>query len=81
MKSNYVYLWYTQFRKLPASKGSDLLLCNDAEFDLGSIQTGRANVKSTVSLLYKIFDATRPVWMLRLTNTCSKTSALCFTPS
>ena len=37
----------------------------------GSIQTGRANVKSTASLLYKIFDATRPVRMLRLTNMCS----------
>ena len=28
---------------------------------LGSIQTGRASVKSTASLLYEIFDATRPV--------------------
>ena len=26
-------------------------------------------------------DATRPVWMLRLTNTCCKTSALCFAQS
>ena len=34
MKSDYVSLWYTQFRKLRASKGSDLLLCNDTEFDL-----------------------------------------------
>ena len=34
MKSDYVTLWYTQFRKLRASKGSDLLLCNDTEFDL-----------------------------------------------
>ena len=25
--------------------------------------------------------ASRPVWMLRLTKICSKTSALCFTPS
>ena len=48
MKSHYVSLWYTQFRKLRASKGSDLLLCNDMDFDLGSIQTGRANVKSIV---------------------------------
>ena len=46
----------------------------------GSIQTGRANVKTTASLLYKCFDATRPVCMLRLTNMCSKSSALCFTP-
>ena len=52
MKSDYVSLWYTQFRKLRASKGSDLLSCNDTEFDLGSIQTGRANVKTTASLLY-----------------------------
>ena len=28
---------------------------------LGSIQTGRANVKSTASLMYKNFDETRPV--------------------
>ena len=28
---------------------------------LGSMQTGRANDKMTASLLYKIFDATRPV--------------------
>ena len=34
MKSDYVSLWYTQFRKLHASKGGDLLLCNDTEFDL-----------------------------------------------
>ena len=34
MKSDYVSLWYTQFRKLRASKGSDPLLCNDTEFDL-----------------------------------------------
>ena len=34
MKSDYVSLWYTQFRKLRASKGGDLLLCNDTEFDL-----------------------------------------------
>ena len=34
MKSDYVSLWYTQFRKLRASKGRDLLLCNDTEFDL-----------------------------------------------
>ena len=34
MKLDYVSLWYTQFRKLRASKGSDLLLCNDTEFDL-----------------------------------------------
>ena len=34
MKSAYVSLWYTQFRKLRALKGSDLLLCNDTEFDL-----------------------------------------------
>ena len=68
------------FEKLRASKGGDLLLCNDTDFDLGSIQTGRANVKTTASLLYKFFDATGPVWMHRLTNMCSKTSALCFTP-
>ena len=49
--------------------------------EYGFIQTGRANAKSTASLLYKGFDATRPVWMQRLTNMCSKTSALCFTPS
>ena len=34
MKSDYVSLWYTQFRKLRASKGSDPLLCKDTEFDL-----------------------------------------------
>ena len=34
MKSDYVSLWYTQFRKLRASKGGGLLLCNDTEFDL-----------------------------------------------
>ena len=34
MKSDYESLWYTQFRKLRASKGSDLLLCNDTEFNL-----------------------------------------------
>ena len=34
MKSDYVSLWYTQFRKLRASKGGDLLLCNDTDFDL-----------------------------------------------
>ena len=34
MKSDYVSLWYTQFRKLRASKGGDLILCNDTEFDL-----------------------------------------------
>ena len=34
MKSDYVSLRYTQFRKLRASKGSDLLLCNDTKFDL-----------------------------------------------
>ena len=34
MKSDYLSLWYTQFRKLRASKGSDLLLCNDTDFDL-----------------------------------------------
>ena len=28
---------------------------------LGSIQTGRVNVKSTVSLLYKNYDAVWPV--------------------
>ena len=28
---------------------------------LGSIQTGRANVKSTASLLYKNYDAVWPV--------------------
>ena len=81
MKSDYVSLWYTQFRKLRASKGSDLLLCNDTEFDLGSIQTGRDSVKLTASLLHKKFEAARPVWMLRLINMCSKTSAPCFTPS
>ena len=37
-----------------------------------SIQTGRANVKSTVSLLYKNYNAARPMWMLRLTSMCSK---------
>ena len=47
MKSDYVSLWYTQFRELRASKGGDLLLCNDAEFDLGSIQTGRVSVNMT----------------------------------
>ena len=34
MKSDYILLWYTQFRKLRASKGSDLHLCNYYEFDL-----------------------------------------------
>ena len=34
MKSDYVSLWYTQFGKLRASNGSDLLSCNDTEFDL-----------------------------------------------
>ena len=36
MKSDYVSLWYTlsQFRKLRASKGSDIILCNDTEYDL-----------------------------------------------
>ena len=34
MKSDYVSLWYTQFRELRASIGSDRLLCNDSEFDL-----------------------------------------------
>ena len=33
----------------------------DVECGLGSIQTGRANVNLTASLLFKIFDATRPV--------------------
>ena len=34
MKSHDVSLWYTQFRKMRASKGGDLLLCNDTDFDL-----------------------------------------------
>ena len=34
MKSDYVSLWYTQFRKLRASKESVLHLCNDTEFHL-----------------------------------------------
>ena len=33
-KSHYVSLWYTQFRKMRASKGGDLLLCNDTNFEL-----------------------------------------------
>ena len=37
MKSDYVSLWYTQFRKLHALKGSDLILCNDTEFDLHQV--------------------------------------------
>ena len=35
---------------------------------LGSIQTRRANVKSTASLLCKNYNPARPVWMLRLIN-------------
>ena len=38
MKSDYVSLWYTQFRKLRASKGSFSLLCNDTEFDLWCVR-------------------------------------------
>ena len=34
MKSHYVSLWYTQFRKMRASIGGDLLVCNDTNFDL-----------------------------------------------
>ena len=50
---------------------------------LGYIQTGRVSVKPMVSLLYNNYDAVRPVWMLRLINMWSKTSAWCFkfTPS
>ena len=47
---------------------------------LGSIQIGRANVKPTASLLYENYNAVRPVWVFRLKNMCSKTSASCFTP-
>ena len=37
MKSHYVPVWYTQFRKMLASKGGDLLLCNDTIFDLHQV--------------------------------------------
>ena len=51
------------------------------DWAIGSIQTERTNVKTMASLLYKNYDAARQVWMLRLTNMCSKNSASYFTPS
>ena len=58
----------------------DLLTMSLSEYRaLGSIQTGRANVKSTASLLYKNSNAARPVWMLRLINVFQNQNVVFYT--
>ena len=49
MESDYVSKWNTQFRKLRASKGSDLLLCNHTDFDLDHVILNTSLLTTAVS--------------------------------
>ena len=43
--------------------------------------TRQRQIDGVSIVAYENYNAARPIWILRLPNMCSKTSASCFTPS